>query len=68
MTKEEWFLCPSKECSTAMDIKKVTYYEIVMYCKKCGARVILKRYIDGQFNSTFAMHTELSISQRKYLL
>lgn len=67
MTKEEWFLCPAEDCSAPLDIKRCTHWEIVMYCKRCGTRVILKRYTDGPFSSIFAMHSELSEKQREYL-
>jgi len=38
-----------------------------MGCPRCGTTVILKRYASGEFNSIFAIHTELSEKQRRYL-
>lgn len=64
---EEWFLCPNESCLAILDIKACNYFEILMYCPKCGARVVLKRYIDGDFNNIFAKHSDLSESQRDYL-
>lgn len=67
MKPTEWFSCPAENCSATLDIKGCTYWEIVMYCPKCSTRVILKRYIDGEFSSIFAQHSELSEAQREYL-
>lgn len=67
MDVKDWFLCPNENCLATLDIKSCTYWEILMHCPECKNRVILKRYIDGQFNNIFAQHSELSESQREYL-
>ena len=66
MKVKDWFRCPAENCSATLDITGCTYWEILMHCPKCKTRVVLKRYIEGDFN-IFSLHNKLSEAQREYL-